>query len=214
MTAHDEAAHDEAWFRQVFRDHHRAVLSYAVRRVGPDAADDVVAEVFTTAWRRRDQVPESSLPWLYRTARFHILHRGRSAARERRLTTRLAGCADLRDGADRFGEVEDGELVQDVLSNLPERDAEILMLAAWEDLAPAGIAEVLGCTPVAARVRLHRARRRARAVLASADGAGDRGHGEQANAGPPTRAMRSKPSGQPIPTGSAPSIESQNQRKP
>ncbi len=146
---------DEAWFREAFTDHHRAVLSYAVRRVGLDAADDVVAEVFTTAWRRRDQVPDSPLPWLYRTARFHVLHRGRSMARQRRLTLRLAGCPDPPGGSDPLGEIDDGELVRDVLSRLPERDAEVLMLAAWEDLEPAAIAEVVGCTPVAARVRLH-----------------------------------------------------------
>jgi len=40
------------------------VRSYAARRAGLDAADDVVAEVFLTAWRRIDDLPDDPLPWL------------------------------------------------------------------------------------------------------------------------------------------------------
>jgi RNA polymerase sigma-70 factor (ECF subfamily) len=35
----------------------------------------------------------------------------------------------------------------------------VLALVAWEGLAPADAARVLGCTAVACRVRLHRAKR-------------------------------------------------------
>ena len=59
---------DAAWFEDLYRTHHPAVLRYAVRRVGPDDADDVVSEVFATAWRRRTAVGEPPLPWLYRAA--------------------------------------------------------------------------------------------------------------------------------------------------
>jgi RNA polymerase sigma-70 factor, ECF subfamily len=51
------------------------------------------------------------------------------------------------------------------LAQLTEEDCEILQLAAWEELAPAQIAVVLGVRSVTARSRLHRARRRLRAQL-------------------------------------------------
>jgi RNA polymerase sigma-70 factor (ECF subfamily) len=50
-------------------------------------------------------------------------------------------------------------------------DQEVLMLTAWEDATPAEIGRVLGISPNAASVRLHRARRRLRARLLESEGA-------------------------------------------
>lgn len=165
---------DAAWLEALFRAHHRQVLAYAVRRVGLHAADDVLAEVFATAWHHREQVPDLPLPWLYRVAANHVLHAWRSAARRERLATRLTGLADLREAsASRAADVEnataDAFTVRAVLAALPERDAEILMLQAWEGLTITEIGEVVGCSAATARVRLHRARRRAKEALATHD---------------------------------------------
>jgi RNA polymerase sigma-70 factor (ECF subfamily) len=51
------------------------------------------------------------------------------------------------------------------LRSLGDTDREILTLAAWEDLDAGQIAVVLGCSRNAARIRLHRARRRLAAAL-------------------------------------------------
>lgn len=40
------------------------VLAYARRHANRDDAEDVVAETFHVAWRRRDVVPDEPLPWL------------------------------------------------------------------------------------------------------------------------------------------------------
>jgi DNA-directed RNA polymerase specialized sigma24 family protein len=48
---------------------------------------------------------------------------------------------------------------------MPEADRELLALAGWEGLDPGQIAAVLGCSRNAARIRLHRARRRFAAEL-------------------------------------------------
>ena len=45
-------------------------------------------------------------------------------------------------------------------AQLREEDRELLALAAWEELDPGEIATVLACSRNAARIRLHRARRR------------------------------------------------------
>jgi DNA-directed RNA polymerase specialized sigma24 family protein len=46
------------------------------------------------------------------------------------------------------------------LTSLSQRDQEVLRLVAWDGLTPAQLATALGCSPVAARARLHRARGR------------------------------------------------------
>ena len=51
------------------------------------------------------------------------------------------------------------------LASLSSGDQEVLRLVAWDGLTPAQVAVVLGCTPVAARTRLHRARSRLAARL-------------------------------------------------
>src|SRR5919201_6984557 len=57
--------------------------------------------------------------------------------------------------------------VHDALATLGSRDREILLLAEWEGLTPAEIARVMRCPAVSVRVRLHRARRRFRALFES-----------------------------------------------
>ena len=152
------------WFERLFRDHHAQVLAYARRRVGPDA-DDIVAEVFATAWQRREVVPEQALAWLYRTAAHHVLHARRSWAGQARTSQAVAEEGRLwatAPGGDDFAE---SDLLERGLRQLPEDDQEVLRLWAWEQLGAAQIGEVLGCRPSTARVRLHRARRRLRTQL-------------------------------------------------
>jgi DNA-directed RNA polymerase specialized sigma24 family protein len=43
---------------------------------------------------------------------------------------------------------------------LTPADQEVLRLVAWDDLTPDQASRVLGCSPGAFRVRLHRARQR------------------------------------------------------
>ncbi|MDO5683245.1 MAG: hypothetical protein Q4G46_10510 [Propionibacteriaceae bacterium] len=43
---------DRDWLTALFDRHHRQVLAYAIRRVGHDAGEDVLAEVFAVAWDR------------------------------------------------------------------------------------------------------------------------------------------------------------------
>ena len=158
------------WLELLVAQHSAAVLRYARRRVPPDEVDDVVAEVFATAWQHRGRVPEQALPWLYRTASHHVLHVHRGAGRRDRLALRLAGrvetTSESQDHAEMVASaVDDGERVRSALLQLSPRDAEILRLSAWEQLGEEDLAYVLGCTRPAARVRLHRARRRLAAVL-------------------------------------------------
>lgn len=162
---------DRAWLEALFDVHHTAVLAYARRRVAAEDAEDVLAEVFTAAWQHRGRVPDPPLPWLYRTAAHHVLHTWRSRIRNDRLTGRLhAQPAELvADHADHVvDQLDQNAQVHRALATLTPRDAEVLRLATWEQLPTDELAYVLGCTPTAARVRLHRARRRFARALQSA----------------------------------------------
>jgi RNA polymerase sigma-70 factor, ECF subfamily len=129
-----------------------------VWRREPAVADDVAAETFLVAWRRLDHVPASPRPWLIGVARNVRLNQRRSARRQRAVADRLAGRSVEPAVPDVVG--GDAEIVRAALAMLSERDREVLLLAVWDELDRAGIAEVLGCTKPNASVRLHRARRR------------------------------------------------------
>jgi RNA polymerase sigma factor (sigma-70 family) len=152
---------DRYRFEQLYRANHGPVLGYVARRTGsPDDAADVIAETFLTAWRRLENVPagEDARPWLFGVARRVLANQGRAERRRTALGERLRSelaasryvrepSAGLQDAAAAF-------------RNLSDADREILALAGWEGLDPGQIAVVLGCSRNAARIRLHRARRR------------------------------------------------------
>jgi len=146
-------------FEALFRAHYPALTRYAVRRVGENAAAEIVAEAFLIAWRRLDDVPDEPLPWLYGVARRVIANERRRRGRADRLVDRIGGerVAPPGDPADLVG---DRLRIRTALDRLSARDREVLLLAEWERLPPADAAQVLGCSTATYHVRLHRARRR------------------------------------------------------
>lgn len=157
----------EARFDRLYGEHGRAVLAFALRRTS-DAQDaaDVVAEVFLVAWRRLDDGPSGNggRLWLYGVARLALSNQQRSERRRERLAERLrrelpAAVQSMPPPAPEM------MAVRAALGRLGSEDQEILRLAGWEELTPGELATVLGISPVAARSRLHRARRRLRAAL-------------------------------------------------
>jgi RNA polymerase sigma-70 factor, ECF subfamily len=153
-------------FEALFAAHRSDVVAYCGWRAGSAGdAQDAAAEVFLTAWRRLDHVPDGDRArvWLYATARRVIANQRRSRRRPAALEERLTLEATVH-GEPSTPSREEG-IVREALSHLPVRDREMLLLAEWEGLSPAEIAAVTGCLAVTARGRLHRARRRFRAVF-------------------------------------------------
>ena len=162
-NAHDRDARAAERFEELFRGHHRAVAAYARRRAPGDTSDDVVANTFLVAWRRLDEVPADSLPWLLAVARNVIATQQRGSRRRGALRVRL----EHADGstAPRSAVEEPAGQVAAALGRLPANDREAITLIAWDGLRPAEAATVLGQSPAAFRVRLHRAKRRLRREL-------------------------------------------------
>lgn len=140
--------------------HYGRVLSYARRR-SPAHADDVVAETFLIAWRRLESVPRDELPWLLAVARRVLANQRRRDATQERVAFRVAA----EPVSDAVPEATADPELRHALSQLGERDRELLRLIAWDGLTPAQAARVLGCSAVTARVRLHRARRRLEGLI-------------------------------------------------
>ena len=88
MTPPDRRAEDA--FDDLFTRYAAPIRSYARRRIGDAAADDVVTETFLIAWRKLDRMPEPPLPWLLGIARRVSSNQQRAAARRNRLSERIA----------------------------------------------------------------------------------------------------------------------------
>ena len=158
----------EEHFRTLYRSTRSLLLAYALRRTSsPEDAADVVAEVFTIAWRRIDDLPGggADLLWLYATTRRVMANDYRRMRHRAHVVERIrveAAAISTQPGAAH----EDAMLAILVLGRLSADDREILMLAGWEGLRSSELAVVLGCSPTAARIRLHRARSRLKAEFA------------------------------------------------
>jgi RNA polymerase sigma factor (sigma-70 family) len=148
-------------FEQVYADNRGPVLGYVLRRTrSPDDAADVLAETFLTAWRRLDDIPADAQArlWLYAVARRVLANHHRSERRRTALGAKLRSkLASAGYGHEPHPGLDD---VAAAFRNLADGDREILALAGWEGLDAGQIAVVLGCSRNAARIRLHRARRR------------------------------------------------------
>jgi RNA polymerase sigma factor (sigma-70 family) len=150
---------------RLFADHGQAVRAYALRRIDSGTADDIVSEVFVVAFRRLEEIPQEPLPWLLATTRRVLANYRRATGRREALTAQLTA---LHGGV--WRDDIDGE--RDLLAGLVrlnDRDREILLLVAWEDLDPSSAAAALGCSRATFAVRLHRARRRLAAAMAQAE---------------------------------------------
>jgi RNA polymerase sigma-70 factor (ECF subfamily) len=144
------------WFRQVYDRYYPDVVRYGVRRLdGLTAAEELAQDVFLVAWRRRDEVPGRTLPWLYGVARRVLANRWRARRAVPPHVELIDGAApDRHEGLARLVDV------RAAMGAMSEDDQEILRLVGWEQLSVSEAALVLGCGRTAAKVRLHRARRR------------------------------------------------------
>jgi len=151
-------------FEAIFRATYDDLLRFAMRRVGPDSAADVVADVFLVAWRRRADIPaDAPRLWLFGVASKVVSNHRRGELRRAQLLQKAAAEPAIEVSVDASTVV-----IERAFDTLTDPDREVLRLTEWERLSAGEAAVVLGCSTAAFRVRLHRARRRlAAAVLAA-----------------------------------------------
>lgn len=179
-------------FRRLYDANYAPLFAYALRRTNEASeAHDVVADTFLVLWRRLNDAPpdeEVSL-WLYGVARRVLANRQRARFRSERLVVRLGQVAPAEaDTEELLAQRDVARAALSSLGKLRADDREILLLAAWEKLSAAEIGLVIGCSPNAAAIRLHRARKRLTEVFKKENG----GDGDMQSEGPHLRRPRSQ----------------------
>lgn len=163
------------WFHAVFDEHYWKVRAYALRRTGQSTdADDVVAEVFLVAWRRRPDVPappSETLSWLLAVARGILANQRRAGNRRARLHARIATADPPTYAPDAGTGAVEVTVVREALARLRPLDREVLMLVVWDDLSRTEAAAVLDISENAVNLRLFKARKALADLLSRHDDA-------------------------------------------
>jgi RNA polymerase sigma-70 factor (ECF subfamily) len=158
-------------FAPLFDRHAPAIHRYLARRIGGQA-DDLLAETFLIAFRRRASYQEQHVdvrPWLYGIAT-NVLHRHvRQEERRYRTMARMAAANDIAPGddeaVDRLDALSLRRQLAAALAKLKRGDRDVLLLTAWAEMSYAEIAAVLAIPVGTVRSRLNRARRLTRDAL-------------------------------------------------
>lgn len=174
----DTANGDADRFAEIYDRHFPEIYRYVAGRLGSDVADDVAAETFLIAFRKRDRVDPargSVRPWLYGIATILVgQHRRRETRRYRALSRaggRAAVSAESHD--DRVASALAAEglapRLATALAGLAQRDRDVLILAAIGELSHEEIAGALEIPYGTVGSRLNRARRALREALQDID---------------------------------------------
>ena len=171
-------------FGAVFDRHATAIHGYVARRLGRDAADDLVAETFLVAFRQRasyEPDQSSARPWLYGIATRLVSRRRREEVRFFRAIARsgIDPAADpvAEPVADQSARRADAQALHrrlaGALAVLSPADRNALLLVA-DGLSYQEAARALGVPAGTLSSRLARARRTVRAALGGANPADER----------------------------------------
>jgi len=160
---HVHMAPSDASFERAYIQYLPAVSGYLYRRVDRQHVEDLAADVFAIAWRKRDTVAEGEeLPWLYRIAANVVANHRRKQASGAALFAALRP-ADSSPGADEIV-IADATLAA-AWRQLRPAERETLALALVEGLTPPELAIALAVSVNAATIRVHRARKHLVALL-------------------------------------------------
>jgi RNA polymerase sigma-70 factor (ECF subfamily) len=169
-----ESLHRPERFAAIYDRYFAEIYRYVAGRLGPDVADDLAAETFTDAFRKRAQFQPSRgalRPWLYGIATNLVARHRRVEARrlnavaraDRRASAEPGDPADL--AAARVSAQQLRKPLARALAQLPDHDRDVLLLVSLADLSYEEVAAALGIPAGTVGSRLNRARRKVRTAL-------------------------------------------------
>ena len=171
MLARPDAIPD---FEAIFAEFHPKVLRYLSGMIGPVEAEDVAQNVFLKVYTGlKNFRGEASLAtWIFRIATNAAFDRmrnrsfrqteqlGLEMSNDPAIETAAAELADkTRSAESTLIRSEMNECIKTYVDALPESYRAVLVLSDLEDLKNQDIAEILGLSVDAVKIRLHRARR-------------------------------------------------------
>ncbi|MFC4912434.1 RNA polymerase sigma factor [Actinomadura gamaensis] len=164
-------------FTGVYDRHYAAVYRYVHGRLGPQPADDVAAETFLTAFRRRadfDPARGALRAWLFGIATRLVAQHRRTEERRYRALSRLGADRPHGGDEDRVASAVDAQVIKPELAAalraLSAKERDVLLLVALADLSHDEVAVALGIPYGTVGSRLNRARRKLRAALTLPEG--------------------------------------------
>jgi RNA polymerase sigma-70 factor (ECF subfamily) len=170
----ERSVRDPESFAVIFDRHAPSVHRYLARRLGAGIADDLVAEAFLAAFRRRERFDTAypdARPWLYGIATNLVGQHRREEEREYRLRQACMPEPSEASHADRVTTVVSAQSLRKslfgALAKLSTGDRDVLLLIAWEELTYDEVAAALAIPVGTVRSRLHRARKLLREALGS-----------------------------------------------
>jgi RNA polymerase sigma factor (sigma-70 family) len=163
---------DEPAFGELFERHVEAVWKYCYRLTASRTlAEDMSAETFCIAWRRRGKVTlvkDSALPWLYTVAANLIRTERRKSGRLLRAVRKMP-LEVVPDHAEHLthqhGVEHQLRQVLAAIRLLPKAEHRAVELCLLGDLSTADAAELLGVAESTVRVYVSRARAKLRTTL-------------------------------------------------
>ncbi|MEV4181521.1 RNA polymerase sigma factor [Streptosporangium canum] len=168
----ERSRHDPEAFAEVFRRYAPDITRYVTRRLGDDAAEDVVAETFLAAFRQRngyDLSRQNARPWLYGIATNLTRRHLRAEVRQLRLLERTGVDPVTAPFTERSDERLSAEAsrrsLAGALASLPKGHRDALLLVAWGGLSYSETSEALGVRLGTVQSRINRARKRLRKEL-------------------------------------------------
>jgi RNA polymerase sigma factor (sigma-70 family) len=163
---------DPEAFAVIFDRHADEMHRYAARRLGRQAAADVVSEVFLAAFRNRGRYQPDrpdARPWLYgittRVISQHLRSEGRRAQALAATPVPPPDEFPADDITDRISAERLRPAVLGVLSRLSPADRELVLLVAWAELSYEQAAQALKIPIGTVRSRLHRIRAKVRIAI-------------------------------------------------
>ncbi len=171
---------DELRFEDIYESFHRKIVRYLTRLVGETEAEDLAQETFVKVGQALDGFRGEALlqTWIYKIATNTALDRLRSpsareTSHEPAVIESIVTIEQIEPGR-RLPTVEQQAIreemsscVREVVCQLPDDYRTAVVLSDLEGFKDSEIAEVLGLTLSAAKIRLHRARARLKEELSS-----------------------------------------------
>lgn len=151
---------DRTAFAQIIERYHRAVYAVSFSSVRDRAlADDITQDTFVTAWRRLDDLRDSSrLPaWLCGIAR-NLGRDARKRLRRETVSDRVAEPIDANTPYEALSEAQSERLVAVALGQIPDVYREPLVLYYYEERSVDDVARSLGISAATTNKRLSRGR--------------------------------------------------------
>jgi RNA polymerase sigma-70 factor (ECF subfamily) len=168
-------------FALLFERHGPAIHRYVARRLGPDAADDLTADVFLIAFQRRrgyNATYPNARPWLYGIATNLVGRRRRDEVRLLRAIARRGGDSPAESLAEQVTDRVAAQALRgrlaSALGGLSLGQRDVLLLTA-SGLSCQEVAVAIGVPLGTVASRLARARRKVRAELEDLNSSETRG---------------------------------------